>query len=97
MKIYEGKANNIYNYDSDWSEVEDLIDGMDTDTADIEETLLNKIVKDFGTLALVFYHRLKESKDLQEQVFSLRGIPNFMTDNPSCKSILLFIKKVLRR
>lgn len=57
----EEKTNQYFDYDNDWSEVEDLIEDMDPDTLEYEEPLVNKIFTEYGTLALVFYHRLKQS------------------------------------
>ena len=50
----------MYNYDQDYSEVEDLLDNIEEDDPIEEKKYLLKLLQDFGTVALVLYHRLKQ-------------------------------------
>ena len=53
------EGENLNHYDQDYSEVEDLIESIEEDDPNQEELYLRHLLQDFGTIALVLYHRLK--------------------------------------
>lgn len=46
-------------YDSDWSEVEELVEKKEE--SDVDEAFILDILSEYGTLGLVFYNRFKET------------------------------------
>jgi len=52
----------LCNYDSDWSEIEDLIEGLPDDDPDEEDDFLTSLLNNYGTLGLVFYSRFRDAK-----------------------------------
>jgi c-di-AMP phosphodiesterase-like protein len=63
----------LCNYDSDWSEIEDLMEDLSDDDSDEIEEFLKAMLNNYGTLGLVFYKRFSNSKlvqDLQKEVIN---------------------------
>jgi hypothetical protein len=60
----------LNDYDQEYSEVEDLIGGdNDADSiTSLEEKSLTYMLRTYGTLALVLYHRIKKCNYLREYV-----------------------------
>jgi hypothetical protein len=85
-------------YDSDWSEVGQLINDSEKNQSEfeLEEALLNEIYSQFGTIALVFYKRAKESRLLEDKNFS------DIKMDLSCRitigmDVIRFISEILRK
>lgn len=57
----------LCDFDSEWSEVEEMIGEIKADIAgEEEENFLTQVLVYFGTLGLVFYNRFKESQILKD-------------------------------